>query len=152
MQKQPANQPLEFALTLGLPLAVLAAIVTTLYDTGVVLGFIQVVELLVIAAGFVLAGGRAARLAGTARSGALAGLVTALLPGLVLAGHGLVLAAVAPATFARTYGRQDLTSQQLLLASVGQAAGGIVLWVAIGAALGVIGGLFGRGRRGAQPA
>lgn len=151
-QQRATQSGMRTGLMVGVALAVLALVLTALYDLGVVPGFVQAVEFVVALVGFGAAGFLASRQTGRAKSGVGAGLIAGICPGVVIQGISVVVAVVSPATFARWFGYHDVSTIQLLMAAIVQAVIGVVLWAVIGTLLGGLGGLIGRGRVQVQPA
>lgn len=135
---------------IGIPLAVLALIVTALYDTGRLPSAVQAVEFLIALAGFFFAGWLAGKQTDRARQGALAGVVATLFPSVIILGANVVMAAVAPAQFARAFGWHDMSAGALLAAAVGQSLFGLVGWAICGVALGMFGSWLGRKQHAKQ--
>jgi hypothetical protein len=141
------NGALRSRLLVGLILAVVAGLITALYDTGVLPGLVQCAEFLIALAAFFVAGMLAARATGHIVSGLLAGLIVSAFAAFVILGANVIMAIVSPHQFAAAFGWHGLTSGQLVAAAIGQSLVGLLLWGVCGLLLGVLGGLL--GRRGA---
>ena len=63
-----------------------------------------------------------------------------------------MLALVSPATFARDFGYNDVSSSGLVAVAIGQSLVGLILWVAIGSGVGALGAVVGRKRAVTQTA
>jgi hypothetical protein len=144
------NVTVKRGVTIGIGLAVLAGLVTGLYDAGVLPGIVQLFEFLVALGGFFAAGLLSARDTGRIRAGVFAALIASALFAIVFLGSNVVLAFVSPATFARDFGYHNMSSSALVVAAFVQSLLSLIAWAAIGAGVGALGALVGRKRSRAR--
>jgi hypothetical protein len=95
------NGAVPSGLTIGLILAVFSGIVTAVYDFGVLPSAIQAVAFLLVLVGFFVAGMLGSKAMGRVVSGLLSGLIAGAFVGIVIPGANVVMALVAPETFAK---------------------------------------------------
>ncbi len=133
-------------LIIGAIVAVISILITTLYDLGSLPSVVQCPEFLAVLGGAFVAGLLAARDTGRVRSGTGAGAIASALPALVIVGANVVVALVAPATFARFFGYHGMSTSQLVIKAVTQSLIGLIVWTAMGTGVGALGGLVGRAR------
>lgn len=144
------NNAIRPGLLVGLVLAVVAALITTLYDVGALPSIIQCPEFLAILTGSFVAGMLGAKATGRVVSGLLAGLIASVCAAVIILGANIVMAIIAPQAFATAFGWHGLDSGALIGIAVGQSLVGLVIWAIAGLVMGVLGGLLGRRQAASQ--